>query len=252
MSTDNHPSASAAIPMPPTRILRRTRPLPNGRAVVGALLIAVAGVGAFATAQRADADPATRYVVVTRAVAPGARLGADDLALRAMTLDPTVAEHAYLDPTRLVGSVTLAPLAAGQLLQRAELAPATTVDGTALAPGHELTIPVPTGRMPVGLRRGEAVAVLATYGTGNDARTVVTVQRATVLAVGDPGDSLTARGSATLTLALPAPEAVLETAHAAQVADLTIVRATQADADLPPTYATEPARPAGSGAKGTP
>ena len=241
MSTENAPSAPLPTAVRGDRIVRPRPALRNGRAVAGALLIAVAGLGAFATAHRAGAAPATRWVVVARPVAPGARLTADDLTVRAMTLDPAVADNAFADPAPLVGAVTLAPLGTGQLVQRAEVAPATAVGGT-VAPGHELTIPVPADRLPVGLRRGEPVAVLATYGTGTDARTVVTVQRATVLAVGDAGDSLAARGTARLTVALPDPDTVVETAHAAQVAELTIVRATQSDQELPPAFTTESVR----------
>lgn len=224
------------------RILRRSRALPGGRAVVGALLIAVAGLGAFTMARRADATPDTSWVIVTHAVAPGARLTADDLALRPMRLDPDVAANAYGSLAGLEGAVALAPLGAGQLLARASVAPRTSAGPDGLAPAHELTLPVPVDRMPTGLRRGESVAVLATYGTGNDARTVVTVQRAVVLAVGDPGDGLTTRGTARLTVSLPDPAAVIETAHAAQVAELTVVRATQTDATLPESFATEALR----------
>ena len=221
-------------------ILQRRRGLPNGRAVVGALLLTVAGVGTFAVAGDRGDSSAVRYVIVARAVAPGARIAAGDLAVRELSLDPLVAENAFTDPARLNGAVALAPLGAGQLLQRAEVATAPVVDGQTLPPAHELTIPVPADRLPTGLRRGERIAVLATYGSGTDARTVVTVQHAMVLAVGEAGDTLAARGSARLTIALEIPTDVVETAHAAQVADLTIVRTTLADGELPTTYSVDP------------
>ena len=49
--------------------VRRT--LPSGRAVVGALLITMAAVGAFALGRRDDHAALPSYVVVTKAVAPG-------------------------------------------------------------------------------------------------------------------------------------------------------------------------------------
>ena len=218
------------------RLVQRRRGLPNGRAVVGALLLTMAGVGTFAAANHRSDSSAVRYVTVARAGAPGARIQVADLEVRPLSLDPVVADNAFTDPTRLIGAVALAPLGAGQLVQRAEVATVPTVDGRALPPGHELTIPVPTDRMPTGLRRGERVAVLATYGSGSDARTVTTVQHALVVAVDAAGDTLATRGSARLTLALEHPEEVVETAHAAQVADLTVVRTTLANSDLPATF----------------
>lgn len=221
------------------RFLQRRRGLPNGRAVVGALLLTLAGVGTFAAASHRADSSAVRYVTVARAVAPGARITIADLEVRPLSLDRVVAENAFTNPTRLIGAVALAPLGAGQLVQRAEVATVPTVDGQAIPPGHELTIAVPTDRMPTGLRRGERVAVLATYGSGSAARTVTTVQHALVLAVGDAGDTLAARGSARLTLALQHPDDVVETAHAAQVAGLTVVRTTFAGSDLPATFSVE-------------
>ena len=233
------------------RIVVRRRALPNGRAVVGALLLVVAGVGSFAVANHKAHGDASPYVILSHSVTAGTRLTASDLTVRAMSLDPAVAENAFTDPARVSGSVTLAPLAAGQLLQRAEVLSGSNGAGAARPPGHELTIPVPTDRVPNGLRRGEVVAVLATYGTGNDARTIVTVQHATVLAIGEPGDSLTARGATRLTFALSAPDDVVETAHAAQVAELTIVRATLADADLPAAYSIDTKAKVSTGATPT-
>jgi SAF domain len=218
------------------RVLGKRRALPNGRAVLGALLISVAGFGSFALAAGGNEATPPHYVVLARPVAAGTRLLAEDLALRPIDLDPSTAEHAFGDPARLIGAVPLGPLGSGQLLQRAEVALATSVDGTTLPPGHELTIAVHADRLPPGLRRGERVAVLATTGTGTDARTEVTVQRAMVLHVGEPGDTLATRGATRLTLALAVPTDVIETAHAAQVAEITLVRMTLADRDLPATF----------------
>jgi len=224
------------------RSLQRRHSLPNGRAVLGALLLLVAGIGSFALAQRQGAATRTSYAVLVRAVAPGARLAAADVELRPMTLDPSVAANAFTDTGRLTGAVALGPLASGDLVQRSEIAPASTVDGSAVAPSHELTIPVPSDRMPAGLRRGETIAVLATYGNSADARTLVTVQHAIVLGISDPGDGLVTRGTTRLTLSLADPNDVVETAHAAHVGELTIVRATLANTDLPSSYSVPSAK----------
>ncbi len=243
-------SSDAVLVSPPaagsarTRVLHRRHALPNGRAVLGAVLLTVAGVGTFAVASSHGDTDTTRYVVVTRAVAPGATLGAGDVTLRPLSLDVDTAAQAFTDTDALTGAVALGPLGPGQLLPRAGVA-LRSAGGADLAPGHELTITLPASRLPVGLRRGENVAVLATYGSGTDARTVVTVQGARVLGVGEAGESLVERSTARLTLALPDAPVVLETAHAAQVAELTVVRSTFATDALPAVY-PEPGTRAGS------
>ena len=215
-----------------TRTIRPHRALPSSRAVVGALLITLAAVGAFAVSRRGEGEPSTRYVVLSAAVVPGARVKPSDVAVRAMNLDAEVAGHAFTAVDQVVGAVALAPMNAGQLLQNADVALATKVDGQVLV-GHELTFPVERDRVPQNLRRGERVAVLATYGTGSEARTTTTAQQAVVLSFETDGDTIGTKRSARLTVLLGDPSMVIETAHASQAADITIVRATQADAALP-------------------
>ena len=219
------------------RTISRRRALPSSRAVLGALLITLAAVGAFAISQRGDGEASTRYVVVTKAIVPGARIDAGSLATRAMELDEDVAAQAFRDVQQVVGSVALGPMSAGQLLQRAEVATPNKLDGEVLV-GHELTFPVERDRVPENLRRGERVAVLATYGTGNDARTTTTVQQAIVLGFENDGDAIGTKRSARLTVLVGDPSMVIETAHASQAADITIVRTTQADVALPDAFRT--------------
>ena len=213
-------------------MIRPHRALPSSRAVVGALLITLAAVGAFAVSRRGEGEPSTRYVVLTATVAPGARLKPSDVITRAMNLDAEVTGHAFVTVEQVVGAVALAPMNAGQLLQHADVSLATKVEGQALI-GHELTFPVERDRVPQNLRRGERVAVLATYGTGSEARTSTTAQPAVVLSFETDGDTIGTTRSARLTVLLADPLMVIETAHASQAADITIVRTTQADAPLP-------------------
>jgi hypothetical protein len=217
------------------RTIRPHRALPSSRAVVGALLITLAAVGAFAVSRRGDSAPTTRYVVMTSAVAPGARIKASDVETRAMNLDAQVATQTFGTVDRVIGAVALAPMNAGQLVQDADLALAAKIDGQALV-GHELTFPVERDRVPQNLRRGETVAVLATYGTGSEARTTTTAQHAVVLSFDTDGDTIGTKRSARLTVLLSDPSMVIETAHASQAADITIVRTTQADAALPTSF----------------
>jgi hypothetical protein len=242
MHTDPTPPGAEATARPPSRTLGRRTSLPNGRAVLGALLVTLAALGTYVVAAGDDGGPRDRFAVVVRAVSPGARITTADLVFRPMTLDPDVRAHAFADAGRLEGAVALAPLSPGQLLQTSLVAAATTSGGVALA-AHEFSFPVPRDRTPPGLRRGEKIAILATYGTGPDAATVVTVQGATVLAYDREDAGMGAGPSARLTVALADPDAVMQTAHASQVAELTVVRATQTDAPLPDRYVRPSTRP---------
>jgi hypothetical protein len=195
----------------------------------------MAAVGAFALGRRDDHAALPSYVVVTKAVAPGARLDASSVALRPMQLDAGVAEQSYRTADQVVGAVALAPMNAGQLVPRAAVALPNKIDGQVVV-GHELTFPVERDRVPANLRRGERVAVLATYGTGSDARTTATAERAVVLSFDAESDTIGSTRTARLTVLLDDPTTVIETAHASQAADLTIVRTTQADTTLPSTF----------------
>lgn len=254
--------AVAAPPVddtPPRRPSPRRRAGPNGRALLGALLVTVAAVGAFALARSGSAPPTTRYAVAVRAVAPGERLAAGDLELRAMELPEGVRRLSFTDPARLVGAVALGPLAADQLVQ----SPTVALDAdarTAIGPRHEVTFPVARDRAPAALRRGERVAVLATFGTGSDARTVVSVPDAVVLAFEAEGEGIGARGTARLTLGLPDAGLVLDAVHATQVAEVSVVRATLADgaglagrgASSPTPTRSPPGAPSAPSAPGAP
>ena len=215
-----------------SRTIRPHRALPSSRAVVGALMITLAAVGAFAISRQSEGAPTTHYVVLTSAVAPGARIKANDVATRAMDLDVEVAGQTFGNVEQVIGAVALAPMNAGQLVQQADVALPTKADGQALV-GHELTFPVERDRVPQNLRRGERVAVLATYGTGSEARTTTTAQQAVVLSFETDGDTIGTKRSARLTVLLSDPSMVIETAHASQAADITIVRTTQAETALP-------------------
>jgi hypothetical protein len=92
---------------------------------------------------------------------------------------------------------------------------------------------------------GEAVDVLVTYGTGNDAVTFVVVRGADVLRV-DQGQrgTLTASNDTIILLAVATPNDALAVTHAAQAGKITIVRATASVADNgPDSYRQPTAKP---------
>ncbi|MGH9184590.1 MAG: SAF domain-containing protein [Acidimicrobiales bacterium] len=208
-----------------TRVAGSRRGLPNGRAVLGGLLVAVAVLGVFSAYRSATSRAAQRFVVAARDVAPGTRLTAADLILRTVDLPPELAQRAATDPADLVGDVAVAPLAAGDLIQASSV-----VAGN--GPSRpELSFAVDADRAVNGdLAPGEVVDVLVTYGTGDTAWTEVVVRGAMVIAVDDGhGGALTIDGTTVLTLGLPGAADVLPAAHAVRAGDVTVVRTTTSD-----------------------
>ena len=234
--TIDGPARPAPVAAAAPRMLARRTGLPTGRAVFGALLVIVAAVGTFALATGRDDGPHTRYAVLVREVSPGARLKSSDLELRTMVLDEGVRARAFTDIDSLVGAVALTPLAEDVLVQSSQIVPAPRAGDADIATTHEFSLPVPRDRTPPALHRGEGVTVLATYGSGSEASTLVTVHNAIVLAYDTDSDTVGGRDSGRLTLAMSDPNALMATAHAAQVADITIVRSTRAEEKLPDRY----------------
>ena len=73
--------APAPGPASPARTVRRRRPLPGTRAVAGAFLVSVAGIGTYAAASGATADARRPYLVARADLPLGHRIGRDDLAV---------------------------------------------------------------------------------------------------------------------------------------------------------------------------
>ncbi|HEX9765449.1 MAG TPA: SAF domain-containing protein [Nitriliruptorales bacterium] len=198
------------------------RGLPGGRAVIGAFLVAAAAVGTFAAYVQATAAPDTRYVVASRDVAPGTELSAADLSLIAMDLPEAVAARAVPEDLAedLIGTVTVAPLEANDLILDSAVAATGDVPGT-----YVISIPVARSRALQGaLWSGQRVDVIATFGrSGGGSETRTVVEGARVVAVSDASGGL-GQSTIVLTLALEDRDLVNDLAHAAVVADVSIVR----------------------------
>jgi Flp pilus assembly protein CpaB len=219
------PSNGSAPP-----VLRPRRRLPSGRAVVGALLIAAAALGSLLAYQGASSTPSTTYVVATTDIDPGERVTAETLRVEAIDLPDEVAGGAFVDASLLDGAVALAPIRAGELLQASALVlPGAGEDGTSPAV-REFSFAVERTRALNGaLSRGERVDLLATYGSGETARTHVIVRDALVVEIDNESeDTIGAAATITMSLAFPDPNDVLEAAHATQVGAVTVVRTTKA------------------------
>lgn len=213
---------------------RARRGLPSGRALVGALLVTVAAMGAFSLATGAETGPSNRYLVVSRDVETGTVLGPDDVAPAPMDLSPTVAANALGSPDQIEGAVALRFLRAGELLDARSISPATTVDDTVLDDVHELTFPVRRSRAPARLRRGDRVTVLVQRDPG----VVTAFEDALVLSYATEGSGVAVAQEGVLTVALDDTESVARGALLTHDDDdLTVVLTTRAlTAEYPERY----------------
>jgi hypothetical protein len=217
------------------RRIIRTRHLPGSRALVGALLVTVAAVGIFAAYAGADGRPQGRYVVARAAVAPGTALTREHVTVETGDVPAALAGRLYSSLEEVEGAVTLAPLVPGDVVQPSALLP-VTVDGdgngAGATPAREFSFAVERERAVNGdLRAGERVDVLATYGTGEGATTVVVTRDALVAEVDEGTTSIGSTGTIVMTIAVDRPDDVLALAHAVDTAAVTVVRATRVVGD---------------------
>jgi Flp pilus assembly protein CpaB len=209
------------------RIGRRPT-LPTSRAVVGGLLVAVAMVAVFVLASGAAEGPRGRAVVTRRALPLGHRIDIGDVRVEAIDLSDPLAARTFTSADVLIGAVTVAPLGADELIARSAV-----VDRGGSDPGsHDFSFPIDRERAVNGhLRPGEAVDVLATYGTGETAHTQVVASGVRLLDIEDAGKStIGSTGKVVVTLSLTSNDDVLATAHASEVAAITLVRSDPVDA----------------------
>lgn len=200
------------------RVVRRRRPLPNGRAVLGGFLVAVAAVGAFAVASGAGDDDRLPFVVARDDLAVGERIAADDLTVARLDLPPFVAARAFRAPADLVGAVVVGPVARGELVQGAAVVREDVK-------GRHVSFPVEAARAVDGaLQPGEAVDVLVTYGTGESAATAVVARGARVVRIRKPSSALSDGRQVVVTLSVEADEHAAALAHASSAGTVTIVR----------------------------
>lgn len=207
------------------RTIARRVGLPSGRAVVGALLIALAVVGLFTSYRSSQAETGTPYVVVADTVPAGAVIGPSDLTTRVLDLGE-IADRTLTSPEAAVGSVAIQTLLPGQLLQEANIAtPAAGVD----AATYEVSFAAERERALDGrLVPGETVDVLATLDEDGESCTTVVAAGASIVRVGNSADDvLTNRSSFSVTLAVASPDDVLGVVFAADEAEITLVRATR-------------------------
>lgn len=236
---DGGPGAGLRAEVPaPRRRVERLRGLPSSRAVVGGLLVALAGVGTLVTWQRASGSPDHAYAVADRPILPGETITAADVRLVPIDLPGGVAVAAFTDGRDVEGRVALGPLGEGELVQLGQLS-----EAGAAAPAAEVSLALGRDRAVDGrLRSGDLVDVFVTY----DDRTEAVVERVRLVSLSDAGAASFSTGTeVTVTLALTDPSRRTPLIHAARAGDVTLVRSTHLPAATPPApdAATTPAAP---------
>ena len=127
----------------------------------------------------------------------------------------------------LEGAVALAPLVQGDIVDRSSVSPTGSS-----APERALSFAVGRERALDGrLQPGDSVDLLATYGTGETARTLVVARRVRLIDLDDAQRGLDSTGKIVVTVALVDPDDVLRVAHASQVATVTLVRSSGGSGD---------------------
>ena len=165
------------------RIVDLTRRLPNGRAMLGGVLIAVAAIALFAATNAGNSKPTTSYLVANRNVKAGQVVTATDVSLIAMDLPEAVARQALDHPRLAVGTIALDRIPAGSVLHRAQTAAGSRTHGKAL-----LSFSISADRAAAGdLTAGDRIDVLVTWDHTTDGDTEVVARNLPVTDVTKPG-----------------------------------------------------------------
>ena len=221
---------------PPRRVVARPAGIPGARAVVGGLLVALAGVGTFVSWQQASGPPDRSYAVAARPLRPGDPVTADAVRFEPIDLPDGVASASFQAPADLEGRVLVAPVAEGELLQRGVLS-----DQGDAAAAAEVSLTLVRDRAVDGrLQAGDTVDVYATHGDG----TSLVAEAVRVVAVSEAGGSLGGR-EVTVTLALTDQSRRVPVIHAARAGEVTLVRTTHVPRAAPGTAGDAP--PQGGG-----
>ncbi|HEY6414959.1 MAG TPA: SAF domain-containing protein, partial [Acidimicrobiales bacterium] len=201
------------------RIVDRRMGLPGARAIVGGLLVAVAGVSTFLAWQQASAAADTSYAVAARAISPGQSLTAADVRFEPLDLPAGLAAAAFSDASALEGRVALGPIGDGELVQLGQVS-----DSGQANPAAELSFSIARDRAVDGrLRSGDLVDVFVT----DDAGTTTVAEGVQVVdATAHDDGSLGTTGELTITLTVADPALREPLIQAVREGEVTLVRST--------------------------
>jgi Flp pilus assembly protein CpaB len=199
-------------------VIDTTKSLPGMRAVVGGVLVAIAALGTFGLAMKLQNPQSVAVVTSTRDIPIGSVLVESDLKLVSYPATEGLTDKGLRTTSVAVGATTLAPLAAGDLVQPSALAKKQSLRGEI-----EMSLALPRARALDGtLLAGEYVDVIAT--TKSPAGTNVVIGDARVLRSNSQNASLGNNSEVTVTLALANRESASVLASAIDTAQVTLIR----------------------------
>ena len=222
-------SSSTITKHPPeageNRIVDLSRRLPNGRAMLGGVLVAVAAIALFAAANAGSSEPTTSYVVTSRNVNAGQVISTTDVSLIAMDLPEAVARHALGHPRLVIGTIALDRIPAGSVVHRTQTAAGSRTHGKPL-----LSFSISADRAAAGdLSAGDRIDVLVTWDHTTDGDTEVVARNLPVIDVTKPGrDALGDDAKLTVSINVANGTDLVPLTRAIRAGQLTLVRTTGA------------------------
>jgi Flp pilus assembly protein CpaB len=201
------------------RIVDRRTALPGARAIVGGLLVAIAGASTFLAWQQASGAADTSYAVAARPIRPGQSLTDADVRFEPLDLPTGLAAAAFSDASALEGRVALGPIGDGELVQLGQVS-----DPGRASPGAELSFSIARDRAVDGrLRSGDLVDVFV---TGDAGTTAVAEAVQVVDATADDDGSFGPTGELTVTVTVADPALREPLIQAVRQGEVTLVRST--------------------------
>ncbi|MGH9229652.1 MAG: SAF domain-containing protein [Acidimicrobiales bacterium] len=201
------------------RTIDRRMGLPGTRAIVGGLLVAVAGVCTFVAWEQASGTADGSYAVAARPIRPGEPLSAADVRFEPIDLPAGLSAAAFSDASGIAGRVALGPIGDGELVQHGQLS-----DPGPASPGAELSFSIARDRAVDGrLRSGDLVDVFVTDDGGTSA---VAEGVQIVDAAAHDGGSFGGVGELTITVTIADPALREPLIQAVREGEVTLVRST--------------------------
>jgi SAF domain len=205
------------------RTIDRRMGLPGARAIVGGLLVAIAGVCTFVAWQQAPGTADRSYAVAAGPIHPGESLTADDVRFEPIDLPAGLSGAAFTDARTIEGRVALGPIGDGELVQMGQVS-----DPAQSSPAAELSFSIARDRAVDGrLRSGDLVDVFVTDDGGT---TAVAEGVQIVDAAAHDGGSFGGTGELTITVMIADPRLREPLIDAVRQGEVTLVRSTHLSA----------------------
>jgi Flp pilus assembly protein CpaB len=236
----NHPDlpASSATGGRPPRSVGRGRSLPSSRALLGSLLVTLAGVGLYLATIRAAEAPMTTYVVAAIDLPPQHPIVASDLRVVTLRFDANLGTHTFRTVADLLKTTTLGPVHRGEFLQPGNVI--ATLPGSR---GREMSFSIDRSRAVDGrLLEGELIDIVATTGSGSSVSTQIVIANALILHLSD-SSSTASTDQLTISVAIPDEAAELALSQAIIGAEIIVVRSNASLVDANPAVDGAAAKP---------